>query len=191
MSCLAMVAFALFVSACESAPSSRAAATAAPAAVAPGTAPAGYSLGPGDRIRVTVFGQEQLSGEYEVDGLGNVTLPLIGEVPAKGKTEGQVEKLITEKLSPEYLRDPNVSVDVLTYRPFYIFGEVNAPGSYPYVNGMTVINAIALAGGYTYRARTSSVNLIRASDPSGEPQTVPTNESIAPGDVIEVRERYF
>lgn len=140
---------------------------------------------------MTVFGQEQLSGEYEVDGLGNVTLPLIGEVPAKGKTEGQVEKLITEKLSPEYLRDPNVSVDVLTYRPFYIFGEVNAPGSYPYVNGMTVINAIALAGGYTYRARTSSVNLIRASDPSGEPQTVPTNESIAPGDVIEVRERYF
>lgn len=186
-----MVMLIAVIAGCETAPSSSA--PTAPAATDTAAAPGapGYRLGPGDRIRVTVFGHEDLSGEFEVNGVGNVILPLVGEVEAMNKTESDVAKAIYAKLSPEYLRNPNISVDVLTYRPFYIFGEVNNPGSYPYVNGMTVLNAVALAGGYTYRARTSSMNLIRGGDTSGEPQTVPPNTVVLPGDVIEVRERYF
>lgn len=150
-----------------------------------------YTLGPGDRVRVTVFGHEDMSGEFEVDGSGIISPPLVRDIKAEGMTVRQVEKVIAERLSPDYLKNPNVSVEVMNYRPFYIFGEVNAPGSYPYVNGMTVVNAVAMAGGYTYRARTGSARVTRATDKSRTPEIVDRDTPVLPGDVIEVPERYF
>jgi polysaccharide export outer membrane protein len=150
-----------------------------------------YTLGPGDRVRVTVFGHEDMSGEFEVDGSGIISPPLVRDIKAEGMTVRQVEKVIAERLSPDYLRNPNVSVEVMNYRPFYIFGEVNAPGSYPYVNGMTVVNAVAMAGGYTYRARTNSARITRATDKTKTPEKVDRDTPVLPGDVIEVPERYF
>lgn len=150
-----------------------------------------YTLGPGDRIRLTVFGHEDLSGEFEVDGSGMISPPLVRDIKAQGRTVTEVEKVIADRLSPDYLRNPSVSVEVMNYRPFYIFGEVNAPGSYPYVNGMTVVNAVAMAGGYTYRARQGTARLTRATDESRTPESVDRDTPVLPGDVIEVPERYF
>jgi polysaccharide export outer membrane protein len=150
-----------------------------------------YTLGAGDQIRVTVFGHEDLSGMYEVDGLGRVSLPLIQDVDANGMTLRQFETAITDKLKPDFLKNPKVSVDVLNYRPFYIIGEVKKPGSYAFVNGMTVVNAIALAGGYTYRAKEDNVLIVRADDISRTKEKGTHATTILPGDVIEVEERYF
>jgi protein involved in polysaccharide export with SLBB domain len=152
---------------------------------------ADYRLGPGDKIRVTVFGHEDLSGEFEVDGSGNVSLPLIRNVPAQGLTVSQLEQAVIDRLQPDYLKDPSVSVEVLNYRPFYIYGEVNQPGSYPYVSGMTVLNAIAMAGGFTYRAKKSEVQIIRSDDTSKTPLEGGPDTQVLPGDVIEVPERFF
>lgn len=150
-----------------------------------------YKLGPGDQIRVTVFGHEDLSGEFEIDGTGRLSLPLIQEVMADGLTFRQLEQVITDKLKPDFLINPRVSIDVLTYRPFYIIGEVKRPGSYAYVNGMTIVNAVAIAGGYTYRAQEDDVLIIRADDESREKLSVNHNDKVFPGDVIEVPERFF
>ncbi|MFO1128556.1 MAG: polysaccharide biosynthesis/export family protein [Rhodospirillales bacterium] len=191
----------LLVAACSSSapppmPSAPAAGAPMAAAPAPSTGAAaraqeGYLLGPGDKIRVTVFGHDELSGEFEVDAAGNVALPLIQSVPAQGMTSDALAKEIADRLEPDYLRDPKVSIEVLTYRPFYIYGEVMKPGSYPYVNGMTVHNAIALAGGFSYRARQSTVRLRRTTDGQQSEADVPLDTRVMPGDVIEVRERYF
>jgi protein involved in polysaccharide export with SLBB domain len=151
----------------------------------------GYKLGSGDKIRVTVFGHEDLSGEFEVDGSGNVSLPLIRNIKAEGLTPRELEQVVAERLSPDYLVNPRVSVEVMNYRPFYIYGEVTKPGSYPYVNGMTVVNAVAMAGGFTYRARTGRVRIIHANDASRTPQDADKDTAVLPGDVIEVPERYF
>jgi polysaccharide export outer membrane protein len=153
---------------------------------------ASYRLGPGDRVRITVFGQQDLTGEYAVDGQGNLAFPLINEVKAGGMTGNQLAQAIENKLSPDYLQNPNVSVEVIGYRPFYIVGEVQKPGSYPYVNGMAVINAVALAGGFTYRAREDDFYIRRAGG-SSKMQRVDADPAtpVYPGDVITVRERYF
>lgn len=151
----------------------------------------GYKLGSGDRVRVTVFGHEDLSGEFEVDGVGRLSLPLIQEVAAIGLSLRQLEGAITDALKPDYLKNPRVSVEVLNYRPFYILGEVNHPGSYPFVNGMTVLNAVALAGGYTYRARESKVVVIRTTDAERTRHPAGPDTTVLPGDVIEVPERFF
>ncbi len=150
-----------------------------------------YRLGAGDRVRVTVFGQEDLSGEFELDGAGRLSLPLIQHVQAAGLTLNELEGAIANKLKPDFLKNPRVSVEVLNYRPFYILGEVKKPGSYPYVNGMTVINAVALAGGYTYRAKENKVTIVRTGNI--ERKTIPANHGtiVLPGDVIEVPERFF
>lgn len=148
-----------------------------------------YNLGPGDKIAVTVFNEENLSGEFQIDGNGIIAFPLIGTIEAKGKTARQVEEAIVARLNQGYIVDPRVSVEVLTYRPFYILGEVRTPGSYPYVNGMTVLNAVALAGGYTYRAKTSYA-LVKRHGSSEEVEVDPTT-LIYPGDVVTVKERYF
>jgi polysaccharide export outer membrane protein len=152
---------------------------------------AGYRLGSGDHVRVTVYGEPNLSGEFTVDGRGGLALPLIGNVSAAGMNSAQLEKKIIDRLSPEYLTDPKVAVEVITYRPFYIVGEVRNPGSYPYVNGMSVINAVALAGGFTYRAQESGFDISRTID--GDPRRIYGGKTTAilPGDVITVRERYF
>ena len=151
-----------------------------------------YRLGPGDRIRIIVFGQKDMTGEFAVDGSGLLSFPLIGNIQAGGMTAEDLERAITNKLKPDYLRDPKVSVVVLTYRPFYIVGEVKTPGSYAYVTGMSVINAVALAGGFTYRAKESSFYLDRTAK-NGKKTRIDAgpDTSVQPGDVITVRERYF
>lgn len=153
--------------------------------------PPEYRTGAGDKLRVTVFGHEDLSGEFQVDGSGYISVPLIGNVEAGDKTSQELESAIVYKLRPDYLKNPRVSVEVLSYRPFYILGEVKNPGSYAYVNGMTVVNAIALSGGYTYRGRENEVFIIRADDPERTKQPASHDTIVLPGDVIEVPERFF
>jgi polysaccharide export outer membrane protein len=150
-----------------------------------------YILGPGDKIKVTVFGNEDLNSETEVDPAGQVTLPLIQQVPAAGKTILQLETEIRRRLSPDFVKNPRLSIEVLNYRPFYIIGEVKNPGSYPFVAGMTIVNAIALAGGYTYRANKDEVLIVRANDPGRKPSAALRTDIVLPGDVIEVKERLF
>ena len=163
------------------------------AAVAPAWAEGSreYQLGPGDLLRVVVFGHEDLSGEFEVKGSGHVSLPLIREVKAQGLTLREFEQAVIDALKPDYLLNPRVSVDVLNYRPFYIIGEVKRPGSYPYVNGMTAVNAIALAGGYTYRAKEKEVLITRAGGPGNKQKPADHQTVVLPGDVIEVPERFW
>jgi polysaccharide export outer membrane protein len=143
-----------------------------------------YQLGTGDKVRVAVFGEDDLGGEFQVDGNGHISLPLVGEVTAAGETASGLEQLIADKLADGYLQNPRVSVSVSTYRPFYVLGEVNKPGEYPYVNGMSVLNAIALAGGYTPKAN-DSVIYIRRNGTSQE-EKVPADQMtrIWPGDVV-------
>ena len=149
----------------------------------------GYRLGTGDKIRVIVFGEQELSGDYEVDSSGYLRLPLIGQVQAAGYSLREFEDAIKIKLEEGYLKDPRVSVEVVNYRPFYIIGEVASPGQYPYVNGMTVLNAVALAGGFTYRARKSTVYIRNGNEEDETPADQTTK--IRPGDIIRVGERFF
>ncbi len=149
-----------------------------------------YTLGSGDKLRVIVFGEQDLSGEFDVTGTGKVSLPLIGQVQATGLTLNQFEDEIANKLKEGYLTSPKVSVEVLNYRPFYIIGEVDKPGEYPYTNGMSVLNAVAVAGGFTYRARQDQVFITRGGDAEREMaagQTVP----VLPGDIVRIPERFF
>ena len=150
-----------------------------------------YRRGPGDALRVTVFRHEDLSGEFRLDGQGYFALPLLGEVRGGGRTARELESEIESALkSGGYLVDPQVSLEVLNYRPFYIIGEVNNPGSFEYVNGMTVINAVALAGGFTYRADQDDIVISRGGSSGPEIAAAPDSE-VLPGDIIEVQERFF
>jgi polysaccharide export outer membrane protein len=167
------------------------AAVAAPLPAAGKPDASGYTLGGGDKVRMTVFGEDDLTGEYDVDGAGTLALPLIGNVNVKGKTTRQAEALIAAQYAHGYLVNPRVSLEVLNFRPFFILGEVSRPGSYPYVNDLTVINAVALAGGYTPRAATGSVYLRRAADPKHDEIKVDEAAKVGPGDVIRVDERFF
>jgi polysaccharide export outer membrane protein len=162
-----------------------------PARAAEGLRSESYRLDAGDKVRVTVYGHEDLSGEFEVDGTGGLSLPLVRTVQAAGLTAGELEAAIVGKLKPDYLRDPRVSVEILIYRPIYVIGEVQAPGSYPYASGMTAINAVAMAGGYTYRARKSKVMIIRGAKEQQEKIKAEPDTPLLPGDVIEVSERFF
>jgi protein involved in polysaccharide export with SLBB domain len=150
-----------------------------------------YRLGPGDALRVNVFRHEDLSGEFTLDGDGYFALPLVGEVLGGGRSARELENEIETALkSGGYLVDPQVSIQVLNYRPFYIIGEVNNPGSFEYVNGMTVINAVALAGGFTYRADQDDIVISRGGSSGPEIEAAPDTE-VLPGDIIEVQERFF
>ena len=148
-----------------------------------------YHLGQGDKLRITVFGEDDLSGEFDVGADGDVSMPLIGQIPAVGLSLVDLEDEIVKKLKDGYLLNPQVSVEVLNFRPFYIIGEVNNPGSYPYVSGMTMLNAVALAGGFTYRAEKDHVMLKRTSDQPEE--SVGLDTKVLPGDIIKVEERFF
>ncbi|MGH6899137.1 MAG: polysaccharide biosynthesis/export family protein [Geminicoccaceae bacterium] len=151
----------------------------------------GYKLGPGDALRVTVFRHEDLSGEFSLDGEGYFAMPLVGEILGGGRSARQLEDDIEVAFrTGGYLVDPQVSIQVLNYRPFYIIGEVNNPGSFEYVNGMTVINAVALAGGYTYRADQDDIIISRGGSNGPKIQALPDTE-VLPGDIIEVTERFF
>ena len=148
-----------------------------------------YRLGSGDKLRVIVFGEEDLSGEFEVDGSGTVALPLIGEVRARDRTLRAFETAVEAMLRDGYLKDPRVSAEVLNYRPFYIIGEVEKGGEYPFVSGMHVLNAVALAGGHTYRAHPKRVFITRRGEESEF--SAPLDSAVQPGDVIRVPERFF
>jgi len=150
-----------------------------------------YRLGPGDRLSVVVFGQDDLSGELAVDGQGRISMPLIGQVQAQNKTVNELQQILTDMLSVDYLIDPRISVDVTNYRPFYIYGQVNKPGSYPYVSGMTVRQAIALAGGYTRRASEEPVSITRTTPEELLDLEANLKTVVLPGDTIEVFRRLF
>ncbi len=150
-----------------------------------------YRLGSGDQLRVIVFGEEDLSGEFVVDGGGQVSLPLVGEVSANGKTVREFQRAVVAKLKEGYLTDPRVSAEVLNFRPFYILGEVSTPGEYPYLSGLTVMNAVATAEGFTYRADTRKVYIKRAGEVGERAYTLTTETPVQPGDTIRIGERFF
>lgn len=146
-----------------------------------------YRLGAGDKLRITVFGEDDLSGAFEIDGQGFVRLPLIGQLPAAGLTAFGLESHIGEAyLKGGYLLSPKVNVEVTGYRPFYILGEVTKPGEYPYVNAMTAENAIALAGGFTDKAVTSSLYVRHQNEPTEREVALDATTRIRPGDVVRV-----
>lgn len=196
MRLLVMAIMAAFVAACASGAeiSIPTAAQASDPSLEAGPEPslaAAYRLGSGDQLRVMVFGEEGLSGEFLVDGSGTVSLPLIGEIDAAGKTVQEFRTTLEARLRDGYLTDPRVSAEVLNYRPFYILGEVEASGEYPYSNGLTVMNAVARAGGFTYRANTRLVYIQRAdADEEVEVQMSPMLR-VMPGDTIRIAERFF
>ena len=150
---------------------------------------AAYRLGSGDLLRVIVFGEEDLSGEFEVDDTGAVSFPLIGQVSAEGRTLRSFEAAVGERLREGYLKDPRVSIQVLSYRPFYIIGQVEEPGEYPFVSGMNVLNAVALSGGFTPRANTKKALITRDGSEGAYPVTPQT--LLEPGDMIRIPERFF
>ena len=150
-----------------------------------------YRLGPGDRLKLTVFDNPKESGEFEVDSLGNVSHPLIGAIAARGKTIAEFQEYVRKTLDEKFIVNPKVSVEVLNYRPFYIYGEVNRGGSYPYVVGLTVRRAVAIAGGFTRRARRSPVLLVRDEAKGVEKFDRELDEIVLPGDIVEVQRRLF
>ncbi|MBX3515036.1 MAG: polysaccharide export protein [Xanthobacteraceae bacterium] len=150
-----------------------------------------YTLDGGDKLRVTVFGQEGLTNSYAVDGAGKISMPLIGRVDARGLTTAQVAAQITSKLRSGYVREPHVAVEVETYRPFFILGEVTAAGQYAYVNNLTVETAVAIAGGFTPRANRANFTIVRNINGVASSASVPPYFNVRPGDTITVHERWF
>ncbi|MCF2522420.1 polysaccharide biosynthesis/export family protein [Bradyrhizobium sp. G127] len=150
-----------------------------------------YVLGPTDRVRVKVYGEPDVAGEYEVDAGGYVSVPLAGRIKAAGLTTRQLERSIAAALSKGIVRDPRVNVEIALYRPFYILGEVKKSGEYPYRVGMTVLDAIASAGGFTYRANENKVYLRRSGSTVEEIYPLDAPVLIFPGDNIRIPERYF
>jgi len=184
--CSALLAVALLVSGCAGRSLSQGeqqslaeAATAAP------------KLQPGDKIRVTVFGEDKLSGEYEVDQSGQISLPLAGTVQALGLTQAELEHALAKKFQSQYLKNPKVTVTIATLRPFYVMGEVTRPGEYPYKSGLNVLTALATAGGPTYRASRTTVQIQRHGEVGMRDYPISVTVPVLPGDVVRVPERYF
>ena len=150
-----------------------------------------YRLDAGDRLRITVFGQTDLTNTYAIDKAGYIAFPLIGSVAARGHTPQELEAAIAELLKRGFVRDPDVSVEIDRYRPFFIMGEVGSPGQYTYVPGMTVQNAIAIAGGFTPRGLQDNADITRQINGRVLNGRVPLSDPILPGDTIYVRERLF
>ncbi len=150
-----------------------------------------YRLASGDRLRIIVFGQDNLSNIYAVDGSGRISMPLIGPVPVQGQTTQQLERAIESRLRAGFLREPKVSVEVDTYRPFFVLGEVTNSGQFPFVNGMTVQTAVAIAGGFTPRGQRNYAEITRQIDGQVVTGTVPITYPVQPGDTITIKERWF
>jgi polysaccharide export outer membrane protein len=150
-----------------------------------------YTLDSGDKLRVTVFGQDGLSNTYAVDAAGKIAMPLIGTVQARGRTTEELANAVAAKLRQGFLREPHVAVEVETYRPFFVLGEVTAAGQYAYVSGMTVETAVAIAGGFSPRARKSSAEISRVVNGQVVRATVPPSYPVRPGDTINVAERWL
>jgi protein involved in polysaccharide export with SLBB domain len=145
----------------------------------------------GDKLHITVFGEEKLTGDYQIDTGGYVALPLAGTIKAAGLTTPQLEKTLEARFRGTYLRDPKVTVEVMTFRPFYVLGEVQKPGEYPYRAGLNVLSAIAIAGGATYRANTSEVLIQRAGTTNLQKLPQSPTITVMPGDLVRVPERFF
>jgi polysaccharide export outer membrane protein len=160
-------------------------------AVTAPTTQSAYTLDSGDRLRVVVFGQDGLSNSYSVDASGHIAMPLIGSVTARGATTDQLASRIADKLRDGYVRDPHVAVEIEAYRPFFILGEVTAPGQYPYVANMTAETAIAIAGGFGPRAFRDTVILNRTYNGQTMRMTIPLSYPLRPGDTVNVQERWF
>ncbi len=150
-----------------------------------------YRLGAGDQLRVTVFGEPELSGDFEVSGAGEVSMPLIGTIPVEGKSVREFQDDLERRLANGYLNNPRVSAEVTNYRPYYILGEVNQPGEYPYSNGLTVMNAVATAQGFTYRANKRVVFIRAAGSESERKVELTSSTPVRPGDTIRIGERIF
>jgi protein involved in polysaccharide export with SLBB domain len=159
--------------------------------VSPASAAETYVLGPNDRVRLKVYGEPDIAGEYEVDNNGNVSVPLAGHIRAAGLTTRQLERAIASALSKGIVRDPRVNVEVAIYRPYYILGEVKKCGEYPYRLGLTVMDAVASAGGFTYRANENKVYLRRSGAGAEEVYALDAPVPVFPGDNIRIPERYF
>lgn len=189
---LALGAILIFGSPACAVPATEAAApvASAPAPTAP-TTEAAYRLGSGDKIKLTVFGEPELTGEFEVSGSGVLSLPLIGEIQAIGLSTTQLQNSVAAVLRQGYLNDPRVSVEVLNYRPYYILGEVTRAGEYPYSSGLTVMNAVAKANGFTYRADTRSVYIKRAGENVERKVSLTAATAVQPGDTVRIGERLF
>ena len=159
----------------------------------PGTRPPGYNylLGPGDKLRISVFEEDDLSGEFSVAGNGKISFPLIGDVTASGRTVQEVQDTIVARLRDGYVKDPRVSAEVLTFRPFFILGEVAKPGEYPYMDAMTVMNAIATAGGFTYRANHQVIFIKGVQDTLEHKVHLKGDLVLAPGDTVRIGARLF
>jgi polysaccharide export outer membrane protein len=150
-----------------------------------------YTLDSGDKLRIVVFGQDAISNTYQVDANGQVSMPLIGMVTARGLTTAQLSGAIAAKLRVSFIRDPSVAVEIETYRPFFILGEVTYPGQYPYVANMTVETAVAIAGGFTPRASKTRVAVTRKVQGIPQRFSLPLNYPLRPGDTVTVSERWF
>src|SRR5712691_5976777 len=165
-----------------------------PAAVLPGPAPGGnepYTLDSGDRLRIVVFGQEGLTSTYIVDAAGKIAMPLIGAVSARSLTTSPLAHAFTDRLRNGYVREPHVAIEVESYRPFFILGEVIAPGQYPYVPNMTVETAVAIAGGFSPRAYRYDAEVSRSQSGVTARQKVPLIAPVRPGDTVTIAERWF
>jgi len=149
-----------------------------------------YRLGPGDQLHITVFGDTDLTGNFVVGSQGTVAYPLVGQVPAAGKTIPEFTSALQTALE-QYVRQPNVSVEVANYRPFFILGEVQRPGTYPYSANLTVLNAVATAGGFTYRANQGRVFIRHANESAEHSYPITIATPVLPGDTVRIGERFF
>jgi len=151
-----------------------------------------YRVAPGDRLRVVVLSDPELSGEYEVDSTGMISPRMAGRVIVLGMSMPEIEQLLADRYrSGNYLRNPRISVDLVARRPFYIVGEVTRPGSFPYVSGINVVQAVAIAGGYTRRASKTRITIQRFNAQLGQEETVTEDSPVGPGDIIRLPERWF
>lgn len=153
--------------------------------------PEAYRVGAGDQLRITVFGEDSLTGQYLINPQGQIAFPLIGNVDAGGKTLAELTATLTEALQRDYVRQPNVSVEVLTYRPFFILGEVRTPGTYAYSANLTVLNAVATAQGFTYRADQGHVFIKHSWEDVERRYRLTTTTPVQPGDTVRIGERLF
>lgn len=156
-----------------------------------GTSIAGYKLGAGDEIKVTVFGEPDLSGPFVVDGQGAISMSLIGQVEVANLTINEASRFLETKYKDGWLKDPKVTTELVKGRPYYILGEVNRPGEFPYVSGLTVMNAIASAGDFTYRADRVRILIKNADNPNEREVELTPTTTVRPGDTIRIRERFF
>lgn len=152
-----------------------------------------YTLAAGDKLHVIIFGEETLTGDYVLTSAGNLSFPLVGNIPATGRTVEQLQTTLAKALGDGYINNPRVSIQVVSFRPFYILGEVNRPGEYPVSTGLTIQQAVASAGGYTYRANKMRIFLKRANDTQERLVDLrrQPNLVVRAGDTIRITERHF